>query len=43
MSYFIEGLEVAALAGLVFCLVDYIILTVEDAIDFHYSKKRGEI
>ena len=43
MSYFIEGMELAVLVGIVFCLVDYIILTVEDAIDFHYSKKRGEI
>ena len=43
MSYFIEGMEFAVLVGIVLCIADYIILTVEDAIDFHYSKKRGEI
>jgi len=43
MSYLLEGLTVAVLLALACCIIDFVIITVEDAVDFHYSKKRGEI
>lgn len=43
MSYFIEGLELAAIIGAIICIITLISITIADAVDFHYSKKRGEI
>lgn len=43
MSYFIEGLEFATIANIIICIITLISITVSDAIDYHYSKKRGEI
>lgn len=43
MSYFLEGVTAAVLIALAYCIVDFVIITIEDAVDFHYSKKRGEI
>lgn len=43
MSYFIEGLELAAIIGAIICIIALISITVADAADYHYSKKRGEI
>ena len=40
---FINGVEIACLVGLVVCIGAYIYLTIEDRIDYHYSRKRGEI
>lgn len=42
MSYFIEGLEFATIANIIICIITLISITVSDAIDYHYSKKRGE-
>ena len=43
MSYFIESLEYALLVGIAICFITLIITDITDAIDYHYSKKRGEI
>ncbi len=43
MSYFIEGMEIASLVGLAICIIGYIVLTIADRVDYHYSRKRGEI
>lgn len=43
MSYFIEGLELATFIGVIICIIALISITVSDAVDYHYSKKRGEI
>jgi len=43
MSYFIEGLELGAIIGAIICIIAIISITVIDAADYHYSKKRGEI
>ena len=43
MSYFIESLEFATIANIIICIITLISITVSDAIDYHYSKKRGEI
>lgn len=43
MSYFIEGMELAAIIGAIICIITIISITVADAADYHYSKKRGEI
>lgn len=43
MSYFIEGLEFATFIGIIICIITLISITVSDAVDYHYSKKRGEI
>ena len=43
MSYFIEGLEFATITNIIICIITLISITVSDAVDYHYSKKRGEI
>lgn len=43
MSYFIEGLEFATVVDIIICIIALISITVSDAVDYHYSKKRGEI
>ena len=43
MSDFIEGLEFATIVDIIICIITLISITVSDAIDYHYSKKRGEI
>ena len=43
MSYFIEGLGLAATVGAIICIISIISITIADAVDYHYSKKRGEI
>lgn len=43
MSYFIEGLELTAIIGAIICIITLISISITDAVDYHYSKKRGEI
>ena len=43
MSYFIEGLELTTIIGVITCIIILISITISDAVDYHYSKKRGEI
>ena len=43
MSYFIEGLEFSTIVDIIICIITLISITISDAVDYHYSKKRGEI
>lgn len=43
MSYFIENLELTAFIGVIICMIAFIFINVSDAVDYYYSKKRGEI
>ena len=43
MSDFIESLEFSTIVDTIICLITLISITVSDAVDYHYSKKRGEI
>jgi len=43
MSDFIESLEFSTIVDIIICLITLISITVSDAVDYHYSKKRGEI
>lgn len=42
-EYIFSGIEIGCIVGIAVCLIYLIYLTVEDAVDYHYSKKRGEI
>jgi hypothetical protein len=43
MSYFLECLELTAIVDAVICIIALISITIADAVDYHFSKKRGEI
>lgn len=43
LGAFIVGVEIALLIGIIVCVGALIYLTVDDYVDYHYSKKRGEI
>lgn len=43
LSYIIEAIEVGALVIASGCILYLIWLSIEDAVDYYYSKKRGEI
>ena len=38
-----DGMEYALIIGIIACIIEIIRITIVDRIDYHYSKKRGEI